>query len=296
MTGTQCGRFRLGREIGAGGMGRVYSAQDLLTGETVAVKIGDRRVLSDHIARTVELVRDPNVVRVLGYGRTHDGASYVAMELVAGTPLGQHVRAHGALSFPRIVRLGTQLLAGLHALHGKRLVHGDVKSDNLLVDEADHAVLIDLGFGPCGREHTFTGTPEYVAPEVISGSPPSEASDLYGVGIMIYEMVTATTPFAGGSADEIFERHLVETPAPMSVRCPGRSIPPELELLVGRALDKEPAARPESARDFARELRRALPASHEDDAVPDCACFSTSGPTLDWTRPTFSETVSSLVR
>ena len=130
---------------------------------------------------------------------------------------------------------------------------------------------------------------------MIRGEPAREASDLYGVGVVLYEMVTGTTPFAGGSADEIFERHVVEPPPAMAVMCPGRAIPEELELLVRRALDKDPAARPASARDLARELRHALPPCHED-VPPDTARFSTSEPTQDWARPTFSETVSSLVR
>ena len=284
-------RYRLGPQIGVGGMGCVYAAQDLVTGITVAVKVLHRRPVTDEIWRVFEALEHPNVVRVLAHGRDN-GHSFVVMERLHGAPLGERIRRSGALSFARVLHIGTQLLAGLGALHDAGLAHGDVKSDNVMVDEqaGDRVRLIDVGIARRGPEdHTFTGTPEYVAPEVISGAQPTVASDLYGVGVILYEMVAATTPFGGGDPEDIFERHLIEPPAPLAVRCPERNVPDAFQALIERVLAKDPASRPASSAEVSSALRRALPAAYEDSA-PQLLRFSTSSPTLDWSRPTIEAT------
>ncbi len=294
------GRYRLGKPLGAGGMGRVYAAEDLATGITVAVKVlfrgrlGAAELLEQ--ARAMEQLVHPNVVRVLDHGTAADGAPYIVMERLRGSPLGLAIRRDGALPFARVLRIAGQLLAGLVALHDAGLVHADVKSDNVMVDAqaGDRAKIIDLGIARAATAvpRMFTCTPEYVAPEVVCGDPPTVASDLYGVGIILYEMVTGTTPFAGGRPEEIFERHVSDAVVPMAERCPERHVPPELEQLIERVLAKQAAARPRNAAELARELQLALDTRFDDDQLPAIGRFSTRDDTRDWIRPTFERTAT----
>lgn len=282
------GAYVLRERLGRGGMGVVYEAA-LGTGETVAIKLlledhrGDldaaRRIRTEAVA--ARYISHVNVISVLDFSEPHAPAPYVVMEHIRGTSLGSLIRECGALSLRRAAAIGTQILAGLDAAHAAGVVHADIKSDNILLEAGEIVKIIDFGLASIRRvdhpapaprydhhgQQLTAGTPEYMAPEVIRGDGPIAQSDLYGVGIILYEMMTGKTPFAASSSDAIMERHLAESVVPPSFRRPDRFIPTELEAVVMRGLEKDPARRYPSADDFAAALGAATP-RHEHRLEP----------------------------
>lgn len=279
-TGRRIGTYELRARIGVGGVGVVYEAIDDL-GQFVAIKLllprqlGDpdavRRFRDEAIAGRI--IRHPNVTATIEHGVSKN-APFLVMQLVRGQPLGQRIRREGGPSLRRAVTITRQILAGLGALHAVGIVHGDVKSDNVLVDASyDEVKLIDFGlarvqFGKLAStrqvEDEVAGTPAYMAPEVIRGRGASTASDLYSVGIILYELITGSTPFGGGTRREIVRRQLSDRVIPPSLR--RTEVPPILERIVLRALDKHPLRRFASAASFSSALEIALPVL--DDRTP----------------------------
>ncbi len=293
--------YVLGELIGAGGMGLVYAAEDAKQ-HRVAVKVLHPDLVVDlgMVARLVDealagrQVTHHNVVRVLDHGTTEDGAPFLVMEYVRGASLRGLIRSGGPLPLSRIRTIASQILSGLAAIHRAGLVHGDMKSDNVLVDPSegiDSVKIIDFGLSRRPRAnpalvggHMVSGTPEYMAPEMIRGEPITEAADLYGVGVILYEMLTGTTPFAGGTPKRIFEKHLVDDVVPPSCRCPDRRIPMSFERVVLRDLAKEAGARHANAEQFAAAVEHSLPPNCDDTPrASRSVAFSTDAPTRDCT-------------
>jgi serine/threonine-protein kinase len=192
------------------------------------------------------------------------------MEHLQGRSL-REVIADEPISLARAADLVDQILTALRATHEAGIVHADVKSDNFLVetvDGKDHVTMIDFGLARLAgtpfaldNEHGETmvlGTPEYMAPEVVRGRPPIAASDLYGAGVILYELLTGNTPFTASTAGAIMRQHLQEVVVPPSLRQPDREIPPLVDRLVMKALDKRPEGRFPDARTFARALRECV--------------------------------------
>ena len=284
----------LGAQLGAGGMGQVFAADHPVAGP-LAVKLLQNQLLSEPLfvervaneGRAAARVRHENVVRVIDHGMASGGVPYVAMERVHGTSLLALIQREGLLSLPRIRTVAAQVLAGLAAIHRAGLVHADLKSDNLLVDENDRVTIIDFGLAReacCADRHLISGTPEYMAPELIRGDVITPAADLYAVGVILYELLTGTTPFAGGSAAAIFDRHLHDAVVPPSARCPDRAIPPALDALIMRALEKKPEDRFADADELLEALLTAIDEACDDDVVASTQLFSISGPTRVWTQ------------
>jgi eukaryotic-like serine/threonine-protein kinase len=291
-TGGSVGRYVLGRRLGAGGMGAVYEAT--VDGKQFAIKLpycetlenqyASRRFQDEGIAGSI--VDHPNLARVFEHGEAN-GIPYIVMEQVTGEPLC----VRSAISPRRAAVIVRQLLDGLDALHAAGIVHADVKSDNVLItrteDGREIAKLIDFGLAhpelesaparPAKNEETVSGTPDYMAPEVIRGKGSSPASDIYAAGVILYELLTGTTPFGGGSSSEIVHRHLCAPVVPPSLR---REIPPILERIVMRALQKNPQNRFASAGAFAAALAVAIPSLCDDD-IPVTE-LSSEKPTLEW--------------
>lgn len=292
------GRYVLGERLGVGGMGEVYEAEDLARIERVAVKLahGEQlpaELVATHMARELRIGRatiHPNLVSVLD-GGTEAGQPFVVMELAPGQPLG--ILAAEGLSVRRIAAIVDQVLAGVEALHEAGFIHGDVKTDNVLVtrahDGSDLVKVIDLGLAreqgqvADGEERVISGTPQYLAPECVQGGAKTVASELYAVGVILYELLTGTTPFTGGTVTEILSRQIEDEIMPPSQRCPELRLALPLERVVMRALEKDPSARFASAAEFRAALREATGSSLHL-SVPGSA-FSTTSPTLEWTRP-----------
>jgi serine/threonine-protein kinase len=292
--------YVLDAELGAGGLGRVFAARDA-RGAAVAVKLLHPQLADDGVfaarlheeARLARMVSHRNVVRMLDSGTTDDGVPYLVMRRAAGVPLGTLVRKLGVLPMARVRTIATQILEGLVAIHAAGLVHGDLKADNVLVGDDDHVTIIDFGLA---RQHAVaqawladgvvSGTPEYMAPEVIAGGPLTSAADIYAAGVMIYELLTGKTPFAGGSAAAVCERHLTEAPVPPSLRYPERALPAALEALLMRALAKEPTQRHLNAGLFATAIARAIPTTWPDapSARPRPSRMTRAAVTRQWER------------
>lgn len=284
--------YKLREILGVGGMGVVFAA-DLDDGQSVAIKQlpfelsnsprAARRIRDE--ARAARYVSHPNVVSVLDVSAPDDPVTFVVMERVAGVQLNRVLRGT-VMPLRRATDIARQILAGLDAIHAAGVVHGDINSANILVertgDGGDAVKIIDFGLATLHRDGQtpdleydaagsllMAGTPAYMAPEVIRGSGAVAASDLYSVAVIVYQMVTGATPFAGGPASAIIARHLTDSVVPPSQRCPERSIPFELERVILRGLEKEPSARFGTAAEFAAALTSATPAT--EPALPELA-------------------------
>ena len=297
------GSYVLGELLGRGGMGEVYAALQPSLGRAVAVKLLHPQLATDPSFvdrfRTEALagsrLSHPNAAGVIDFGAADDGTPFLVMEHVPGERLACILEREGALPAERACVLVGQILAALDAAHAVGVVHADVKCDNVLVDAArdgsELATLIDFGIARLADREATTdaqvgivaGTPEYLAPEVIHGEPPTPASDLYAAGVVLYELLTGATPFRGGAPEAILHRHLEDEVVAPSLRCPDAEISPALERVVLRALAKDPAMRYASAVEFAAALAAVTPTATR---VRARACgrvgFSTEAPTRDW--------------
>jgi serine/threonine-protein kinase len=300
MTRSLGDRYVLTELIGSGGMGLVYAAEQPCLKRTVAVKLMRSEFSSDaymlrrfHTEAIVgSQLRHPNLVAVTDYGN-EGGTPYLVMELVRGESLSDLLATEGSLPPRRAAKFVADLLEGLAAAHAARFVHADVKTDNLIVEQragVEVAKLIDFGLArsiddPNANLPMVSGTPEYLAPEVICGAPPSLASDVYGAGVVLYELLTGGTPFTGSSITEILHCHLDDDVIPPSLRNPDAGIPHALESVVMRALAKDPRARFADAQQFAAALAAATPL--EDDLAVGTRlrpAFSSERPTRDLPR------------
>jgi serine/threonine protein kinase len=264
-------RYEMGDLLGRGGMGQVHTARHR-SGHLVAIKrvrdtLSTDLVVRDRLANEALLLRrihHPNVIRALDAGNDVDGSPYLVMDRATGSSLADLLKKTGPLSLPRIQTITTQLLAGLSAIHAAGVVHADIKSSNVMVDDADQVQIIDFGLArTMSRFHTnglIAGTPSYMAPEVIAGDAPTIAADIYAVGAILYEMLTGTRPFSGPMAAIILRQLHEVIPAP-SERSPEAGISAAVDAVVMRALSREPAARFASASELGCALAAALTAA-----------------------------------
>ncbi len=259
------GRYRLLRRIGKGGMGEVWRAHDRALRRDVALKLlsPDHRNDPDRVARfereieaTAEL-NHPNTVRIHDWGVTHDGVWYYAMELLDGVDLATLVRRHGKLPPAQVVRLGLQAARALAEAHGRGIVHRDIKPANLFavaVDgEVDHVKLLDFGVArvetgvdTLTQAGAVIGTPGYLAPEAAAGTAAGAPADVWALAATMY--LAATGEMWATSEGK-----------------PGDGVPPDLDAVLRRALDPDPARRPRDA----AELAEALYATHLAAAASD---------------------------
>jgi serine/threonine protein kinase len=263
------GKYVLRERLGQGGMGVVFRADQPALGRSVAIKVlhpelarnewSARRFCDEAIAAS--RVTHPGAVSVIEYELTGDTPFFV-MEHVHGRTLGRLI-AEQEIPVPRALAIVDQILDVLDAAHTAGVVHADIKSDNVLVEQGpdrDVVTVIDFGLarldGAWREGDIVSGTPEYMAPEIVRGELPVPASDLYGVAVILYELLTGRTPFAGGSSADIFMRHLHDLAPPPSLRRRECDLPPGLDEIVLRALSKEPSARFASARELQLALRR----------------------------------------
>ncbi len=279
------GQYQLGELLGEGGMGQVHAARHR-SGRAVAVKRVRNTLSSDQQmaarladeARLLRAVSHPNVVRALDHGTDREGRPFLVMDRAHGTSLHDLIARCGPLPRERLAAIASQLFAGLAAIHAAGIVHADLKSHNVLVDDVDIVTIIDFGLArtlAASPESTgsIAGTPAYLAPEVIAGAHPRITSDVYAAATIVYEMLTGTTPYAG-QLSTILARQLSEPVEPPSRRAPGRGISPEIDRVVLRALDPSPDARYPSVVAFAEAFHAALagppgaPASPRAPASP----------------------------
>jgi len=262
-------QYKLGELLGRGGMGQVHIARHR-SGRIVAVKrvrntLSSDRLVVDRLtdeARLLRTVSHPNVVRALDHGTSSDGLPFLVMDRAYGTPLHQLIAQHGWLPLERTVAIAEQLLAGIAAVHDAKVVHADLKSHNILVDDVDIVTIIDFGLARTMSNSTASngmvaGTPAYMAPEMIAGAHPSVTGDIYAIGTVIYEMLTGSTPFSG-HISTILTRQLSEPVEPPSVRAPELGITAAIDRVVLRALDPSPLTRYQTVHELAAAFAAAI--------------------------------------
>ena len=260
-------RYRLERELGAGGMATVYLAHDLRHERDVAIKVlhpdlgaalGGERFLSE--IRTTARLQHPHILPLLDSGEA-DGLLYYVMPLVTGETLRTRLDRERQLPVDDAVRIATEVADALGYAHGIPLVHRDIKPENILL-QGGHALVADFGIALAvqqagGQRMTQTGlslgTPQYMSPEQAMGERTIDSrSDIYALGAVAYEMLVGEPPFSGPSVQAIVARLVTEEPRPIGVQ--RKAVPEHVEAAVLRALEKLPADRFASAGEFARAL------------------------------------------
>jgi hypothetical protein len=256
-------RYRIVNLLGRGGMGEVYRAMDLTLGQTVALKFLPEGVSHQSLARErlfneVRAAREithPQVCRVHDVGEM-DGQFYISMEFVDGEDLASLLSRIGRLPLKKASELAAGICAGLSAAHLRGLIHRDLKPANIMVDGRGQPRLMDFGLtasvGKIAQSEVAFGTPMYMAPEQLAGKEVSPRSDLYALGLILYELFTGRHPFEGKSIVELLTARQTITPAPMSTLCPEVTAP--VEAVVAACLSPDPARRPASANAVAAAL------------------------------------------
>jgi tRNA A-37 threonylcarbamoyl transferase component Bud32 len=273
------GRFKLEEVIGQGGMGKVYRARHLTLDRVVCLKMLRPALLEDPTvvgrfereAKAASRLNHKNSIQVLDFGRNEsDGTLFIAMEYVQGKDLRVVLRDEWPLPETRLCNIMAQALAALGEAHAHNVVHRDLKPENIMVerrsDQTDLVTVLDFGIAKIldsdlpglTRSDVVCGTPQYMAPEQATGTQLDARCDLYAVGVILYQMVTGQLPFDGQNSMEVLTRHVNEAPVPPRRRAPSAPISPAMEALILRALEKDPAARPQTAEQF-RQLLLAVP-------------------------------------
>ena len=258
-------RYRLLELIGSGGMAVVYRGADTLLQRQVAVKVlreafaGDPAFLArfQREARAAARLDHPNVVTVYDVGQDGD-RHYIVMEYVDGQDLKTLIRQKGRLDVHEALPLAIQVCAGVGHAHQAGIIHCDVKPQNVLVTRDGRAKVTDFGIARAlsgsgiTESETVWGSPLYFSPEQAAGDPPSPASDVYSIGVMMYEMLTGSPPFQAEKPTALALMHMREDPPPLAVRNP--QVPPQLEWIVRKVLSKDPSARYRTAEQLAHVL------------------------------------------
>lgn len=260
-------RYELEELIGGGGMADVYKAKDRLLNRPVAVKILHEQFKQDkefidkfqREAQAAARLSHPNIVNIYDVG-VADGDHYIVMEYVPGRTLKDRIRQEGHLSVSESLRVAREIAEALAHAHANNLVHCDIKPHNILMMADGHAKVADFGIARAVTESTMTysgnvvGSVHYFSPEQAKGTMITPKSDVYSLGVVLYEMLTGKLPFTGDNPVSIAVKHLQEEPVP--VRQIDPSIPPVVEAIVSKAMSKDPAMRPTSA-ELVQDIRQA---------------------------------------
>jgi eukaryotic-like serine/threonine-protein kinase len=275
------GRYRIVRKLGAGGMADVYLAEDQELGRRVAIKILNGRHANDdqfierfrREAKNAAALNHPNIVSIYDRGEAED-TYYIAMEYLDGRTLKELIVGHGQAPVRVAVEYARQILSALRFAHRHGIVHRDIKPHNVLVDREGRVKVTDFGIARAGTSQmtetgSIVGTAQYLSPEQARGGEVDQRSDLYSLGVVLYELVTGKTPFEGDTPVEIAMKHLSNTPqTPSELRS---DIPSELDMVIMRALAKDPEERYQSADEMEADLERVARGAPVAAATVDAA-------------------------
>ncbi len=275
------GRYRIQRKLGAGGMADVYLAEDQELGRRVAIKILNGRHANDdqfierfrREAKNAAALNHPNIVSIYDRGNAED-TYYIAMEYLDGKTLKELIIGRGAAPANVAIEYARQILSALRFAHRHGIVHRDIKPHNVLVDGEGRVKVTDFGIARAGTSQmtetgSIVGTAQYLSPEQARGGEVDQRSDLYSLGVVLYELLTGKTPFEGDTPVEIAMKHLSNAPKPPSKLRP--DIPEELDMVVLRALAKNPDDRYQSADEMEADLERVARGAPVAAATADSA-------------------------
>lgn len=262
-------RYELVEQLGGGGMALVYRGKDRFLNREVTVKILRPQYTSDdnfverfrREAQAVACLSNPNLVSVYDVGE-ENGIHFIVMEYVEGRNLKEIIRERGKLPLPEAVDYARQICEGLQHAHEKGIVHRDVKPHNVLVTKTGQVKVTDFGIAKAITSDTVTqagtimGSVHYISPEQVKGEPGGARSDIYSVGVVLYEMITGQLPFEGETPIAMAMKHIQEEPTPPA--CIRPQVSPELEKVILRAMAKNPERRYQTAREMSRDLTTVL--------------------------------------
>ena len=264
------GPYEVRRLLGQGGMGAVYLAADRALDRMVAVKLLPLQ-LSDEPqivarfrreARAIAKLRHPNLMHIYTVGE-HEGRPYFAMEYVKGSTLSSLIAKIGHVPPPQAARVAGEVLSALDKVHQAGIVHRDIKAGNIMIDEDGRAILMDFGLARQEQDarltadHTILGTPNYMSPEQAKGERLDARTDIYSLGVVLYEMLTGAPPFKGKTSFEILRQHIESSvPPPSEIQA---DVPEALDAVVARAVAKSPADRYQDVHQMAAGLAQVYP-------------------------------------
>jgi len=280
------GRFTILGRLGRGSMGAVYRARQEAVGRDVALKIvrsdrahdSETKARFEREARAISLLTSQHTITAFDFGEAEDGSWFLAMEMLEGESVGDRLRREGRIDWIDALRFAREALRSLAEAHSKGIVHRDLKPDNLFLarlpdtggPRREICKVLDFGIAKWeqagdGRidqletqAGTVFGTPRYMSPEQAQGNPLDARSDLYSLGVLLYQMLTGSPPFVDDDAVVVMARHIKDEPPPFAEFASSVSIPPRVEAAVRRALAKSPNDRPQTAEQMSFELEQAL--------------------------------------
>jgi len=291
------GRYTITDVLGRGGMGVVYRARQAYLDRDVALKVMRRDLSEDtdmirrflQEAKSASKLTSPHTVTIHDFGLTPDGQMYFTMELLAGISLDELRRAEGTIPYPRAVRLAVQCCHSLSEAHGHGIWHRDMKPENVIITrgkrDQDHAKILDFGIAKVRGDNQaktqtgmIFGTPRYLSPEQTNSLEVDHRTDLYSLGVMLYELLMGEAPFDGESTVSVLMNHVQKPPPPFAEKNPAVRVPEALEAAVMWALAKRVGDRPPTAEAFANALLDAIGEDSETGIgkqALDAAAFST---------------------
>jgi len=266
-------RYRIVSRIAAGGMGEVYRAQHVVLGKAFAVKVMHPELseVTEFIGRfkreaiAASRIGQQNIVDISDFGRTPDGSLYSVMEFLDGRTLASHL-GDGPFGFPRIIHIGSQIAQALFAAHKEEIVHRDLKPENVMLlqmpGQPDFVKVLDFGAakvstptpgGPLTAMGMVVGTPEYMSPEQAAGLSVDLRSDIYALGLILYEMVTGHPAFGGETPSVVMVKQMTAEPDPLPA-----NTPKQISRLIVQMMKKKPADRPQTMGDVIDQLTRRM--------------------------------------